>query len=781
MKTPRLLPFALPALATACVLVLGGCIDDKKNAASTDDAGTGGVRVDASDSNDATSPDAVVVQPDAAQITPDAVVTPDAAPAPTCPEEDANAGNSSAEHATTLLLGYNRDDLYLCPETTDWYKLSLTAGAFVVITAQSNPIENDLDLQLLDATGAQLAVSAHDNGDEQIAYTATADGDVYIQVAGGFHDLSTAYSLRVNSACRRDGDCGADQICSVLTGQCEDALPAMCGSDAQEPNNRDDAGFSVDVAGGPVDGVICGADPDWYKVTLADGDDLDALLSFPQGEDLDLIVRALSDGTIVGEAANNANFNPERLHLAHLPGGDYAVGVLFFDTTDGGTREVPYRFDVATTPGGCASDADCTGGNGPICDVAAHTCGPVPDAGNVGIGGQCGTTADCAGDAAFCAPFGPGGADNYCSVGCADDSECAALGDGAYCLRSGGGMNCARACTEDNQCSATRRCNGGHCESRGGCANDADCRADEVCTAFGMGMRCTARPAAPTCGQNLNPDGTVRADDVAAEAFPVQVGTPLEHQLICDGDLDYFRFTLPAASAGDLLHVSISFRQGADLDLYVQDAAGNTVGVSNSGDQIVETTNTRYAAAGDYVAIVTQYATDALADTEYTISVTVEANDGHCTVAGGECAGTDPLRMTCDEASGACIAFDGAGAVPLGSLCDSDSDCGAGAEACWTMEGPAGSLRGANICTHTCQAEADCADVPNSACQSFSQFAVCLPQGPAPVADAAVPPADAAVAPADAALPAADAGIVPAGDAALPPAADAAPVPPSAP
>ena len=67
--------------------------------------------------------------------------------------------------------------------------------------------------------------------------------------------------------------------------------------------------------------------------------------------------------------------------------------------------------------------------------------------------------------------------------------------------------------------------------------------------------------------------------------------------------------------------------------------------------------------------------------------------------------------------------------VALGGLCDSDDDCGAGAEACWTFEGADGVRAGANICTHTCQAEADCADVPNTTCIAFQQgqFAVCLP------------------------------------------------------
>jgi hypothetical protein len=730
---------ALTLLSALGTLALGGCINNTDKASTdTEDAtasgGAGGAPAESDAGPGGTggsgAPDRdAAVEADAATggtITPDAAVP----PPPTCDQEDANAGNGGQATATPVLVGFSRSDLFLCAGTEDWYTLTLDAGTYVVFQITADPAEIDLDLFLTDADGNVLTQSATETGAEQIAFTAETAGAYFLRVVGGFRDVAAPYALSVTSACRLDSDCGADQICSLFSGQCEDAPAAACGGDAAEENDRDAAAFALDVAAGPFDAVICGADPDWYKVTVADGEDLDVLVSFPGGEDLDLVVRNLSTGALVGTAAGDANTNPERLHLAHLTAGDYALGVLFYEMDAGGTREVEYRIDVATTAGRCATDADCTGANGPICDAATGACGPVPDAGRVAIGGQCGNSADCADQGAFCAAAGPGGADNYCTIECGgDDAECAALGDGAYCLRSMGVQVCTRACSADNQCSATRECVEGRCQRRAQCASNDDCDAGQVCaqTPFGAFV-CQDLPPPADCGQDANPDGTVRVDDDAEHAVALAAdGAPLEGQHICDGDRDWFRVTVPADNAADALVATLSFRAGVDLDLYVVDAAGNTIGGAASADQTDEIATLRLLPAGDYFLVVDQYASDALADTDYRISAVIQANEDRCTVEGNECAGTEPLRMACDAMTGACGSFDGEGMVALGGLCDSDDDCGAGAEVCWTFEGAAGSQRGANICTHTCQAEADCADVPNTTCVDFQQAAVCLP------------------------------------------------------
>ena len=319
----------LVLLATTGALTLGGCINDAKT--STEDAedaaaAGGGAGQDAGPGGSGGVDRDAAPTPDMSPSVPDAMAIPDAAPPPACAEEDANAGNGATATATPVLLGFARDDLYLCAGTEDWYSITLDAGTYVVFQVTANPAEIDLDLFLTDADGNVLTQSASETGTEEIAFTAETTGAYFVRVVGGFRDVAAPYALAVTSACRLDSDCTPDQSCSSFSGQCEDAPAAACGADSGEENDRDVAGFALDVAGGPFDAVICGADPDWYKVTVAVGDTLDALLSFPGGEDLDLLVRDLGTGALVGAAVGDANANPERLRLSHLAAGDYAIG-----------------------------------------------------------------------------------------------------------------------------------------------------------------------------------------------------------------------------------------------------------------------------------------------------------------------------------------------------------------------------------------------------------------------------------------------------------------------
>jgi hypothetical protein len=192
-------------------------------------------------------------------------------------------------------------------------------------------------------------------------------------------------------------------------------------------------------------------------------------------------------------------------------------------------------------------------------------------------------------------------------------------------------------------------------------------------------LLCQARPAAAQCGFDTLADGSVRADDDREHTADLPLGDDgLANQMICDGDLDWFRVTVPAESAAFTLEVAAAFRDGVDIDVYVQDAAGNTVGAAASADQTREMATIPFIAPGEYFVIVDQYASDALDDSTYQVFARITGERTPCTVEGNECAGTEPLRMACNAETGACGAFQGNGEVALGSLCDSDDDCGAG-------------------------------------------------------------------------------------------------------
>jgi hypothetical protein len=201
------------------------------------------------------------------------------------------------------------------------------------------------------------------------------------------------------------------------------------------------------------------------------------------------------------------------------------------------------------------------------------------------------------------------------------------------------------------------------------------------------------------------------------------LGEPLEGLQICDGDDDWYRLVVPEANGGWILRIQASFRAGVDIDVYVYDEFGNLVGSATSPDQTDEVAELRFIAPGGYYVRVDQFSSDRLVDTAYSFSAEVISNDEACTVEGGECDRTDPLRSQCDVESGGCRAIEGNGEVGLGERCDSNDDCSNDAEFCWSFEGGGPQ----SICTIRCRADSDCGGVQGTVCQRFRQFGACLP------------------------------------------------------
>lgn len=643
-------------------------------------------------------------------------------PPPTaCADEDDLAPNQSLGEPAPIEVGFVAGDLYLCPESQDFFALDLAAGDRIVIQAAAQPEDNDIDLVLFDEAGEVLTQSAGAAGVESMAYTAVDAGRVIIQVTGGFHDLETRYALGVTSTCRLDADCLDGEICSPFAAECIPLPDVACGEDDFEENDLDAQAFPVDVDGPVLSASICAADPDWYLFRADGGDTLDVLLSFPEGLDLDVFVRDLLSGGIVGAATGDQNANPERLRLRHLPAGDYAVGVVMADQMNA-RNEVDYRLDVARTAGLCVADLSCDGSR-PTCDLESGTCVRVPEAGAVPIGGQCGTTADCGDAESVCQQGGPGGGDNFCSFACEMDGDCGAVGDGAYCQMAGGGATCARPCADDGGCSETRSCQDGRCVRRAMCQANSDCAEGEICRVNFTGRTfCGVPPVGAACGVDASPN------DSSERATRIELDALIEGLSICNSDDDYFVVAIPPAANGDTLHAVVTFREGVDIDVYVQDAALRVVGGAVSGDMSTEDAVVPFIGGGDYFIRVDQFASDGLDDTTYTLTARLEAVEGGC-VDDAACIASEPPRAVCDVATGACGFIEGAGSVALGGLCDSDDDCVEGTELCWIFEGSDGVRAGVNICTHQCGDDADCEDAPGTTCTAFNQgqVAVCLP------------------------------------------------------
>lgn len=716
-RRPTLGPKLRPVrrlLAGLALALCWGCIEDAQpaNSEPAGDMQIPDAWVDA-------APD-LSVAVDAAPMD-DAAPVPDAAPPPmACGNEDDLAPNQTPETATAVEPGFQRDDLFLCPESADWFAIELDAGLGFAVQLQADPPEVDLDLALLDADGALIVESANDGGNERLEWAAEAAGTYYVRVTG-YQDEAAFYALALDTGCALDAQCPADQLCDRYEGQCEAVRESVCGDDAFEENDRDDQAAAL-PEDGRVEAQICGVDRDWYVIDAAAGDIYDVLVSFPERQDIDVFIIEEATGAEVATARGDQRSNPERVQLSNVPEGRYLVGVRLFVPADERDREIAYSLQVVGRSGGCALDRDCGPPLYPVCDMGI--CRAVDGAGQVALGGRCGESSDCGPDAEFCYTGGAGGHDNVCTIQCGGPGECAALGEGAYCQPIQRNLAiCVPPCASDDDCSGFRACREGVCEIRGECRTDRDCGAGDRCLVTRFGRFCRVAPPPPHCGQDAanDPNDTLEQATVLAPD-----GVTIEGLNICGVDTDWYQVTVPPEAAAYTLTLGAEFPAGVDIDVYIFDAEGREMGEASSPDQAAEFVELRYIAPGTYFMQVDQFSSPSLDDTVYTVTAELIDNGDRCTVEGGECDRTEPLRIACDEATGACSNLAGAGMIAPGERCDSQDDCSDVSEFCWTFEGGA---QGLNICTHQCNQDGDCADVPGTDCQFFQQgrFGACLP------------------------------------------------------
>ncbi len=712
-----------PGLMLCCALAaLPGCIEDSSSPAdeSAQADATAAPPADGGGGNGGAMADAA--RPLPPDVGPDAAPPPGPDVTPPCGNEDDLAPNQNIGDASPVDTAFLRQDLFLCPASDDWLILPLQAGQSVTVQLLADPPEANLDVAITDADGNALATGEAPTGQETFDFQAPSAGTYYVHVYATGDDAAF-YALSIQSACSMDAACGEGQVCDRFQSACAPFEgPAACGDDMFEPNDRDADASGIAAPTG-VDATICGADRDWYAFAAGDGDSFDLLLSFPEGEDLDVFIVEAGTGRTVASATADARFNPERLGLSFLPAGRYLIGVFLYAPDGGARASVDYHLELAGRSGQCEINRDCLNDGLPIC--ADGICHPVEEDRTVPPGGACGSDRNCSAAAEFCFTGGPGGHDNFCTDTCGDDADCDALGNGSTCQPIDRRTAiCVPACRGDDDCSTFRTCEGGTCELRGECRVDNDCGDGEVCRNTDFGAYCSLPPPPPQCGVDMG----FEPNEGAGTATPMmqdEAGAAhFEGLHICDGDDDWFALTVAADKAAWLLTVSVGFRAGVDIDVYLYDAAGNLVGAATSPDQTEEVIEARFIAPGEYMLRVDQFSSDALTDTEYGVNVEMVDNDDGCTADGNECGATDPLRASCDAETGACQALDGAGEVPLGGRCDSDDDCTGEAEACWVFEGGA---QGWNICTISCRAEEDCAAIEGTVCTDFQQFAVCLP------------------------------------------------------
>jgi hypothetical protein len=694
-----------------------------------EEGGGDGPAADAGDtSGEVSFPDAV--SDDTAAETDEADVADEPVPE-TCDLEDGLTPNHTPETAYPVeAVGLEVDDLFICPGYDDFYLIELEPGAGIVASIEFAHRLGDLDLWLF-AEGAveepqAVAVSASEEDVEQLSFD-SPDGGRFILKVDGFEDATGSYNLLVRPRCRVDEDCpcGPGDDCEssfacVLRGRfCDEVIEPVCGDDDFEPNGQMSAAHAL-YEGGPTNirlaANVCGEDSDYYRVTVDETVDVAVSIEFSSLNDLDLAALTES-GDVIG-VSTQVGSDAEAIALPTLGAGAY---LIYVDTLAGGSTDIPYTLDLDITAGSeCTGDDDCNAAAGrAICQDGG--CVSFRPESPSALGGPCDSDDDCAGEA-FCYAGEVGFDDNVCTTQCGEDSDCIGLDD-AQCIAIAGpfGGYCFGACASDLDCPSPYQCvaDSSSCDLVP-CGLDSDCEGeDRACLRTEIQDAGYCRLFVPAGCEGDDPDGNERISDADA----LDLGAmPVEDLTICDADEDWFSFTISEGPAD--VEAQVSFDAGADLDVFIYDDQGRSVGQGTTADGNPELASADRVAAGDYFLRVNQFPAetgDNLTSYDLEVEVTsADACDSH-----DDCYSLFPLRIECGE-DGACQFLEGNGEIPLGGLCDSNDDCVDDAEFCFTFDGAA---NGNNICTARCASDADCDAVAGTVCTPLGRhFAICLPE-----------------------------------------------------
>jgi len=640
--------------------------------------------------------------------------------------EDDNSPNHAWDEASAVELGFEYDPLQICPDASDWFKVELAAGARAEVLILFSNDEGDLDLYAYgpNAVDIEAPIASSESTDdfETMVIEATEAGTYYIEVSG-FDGAAAAYSLTLLQQCTFDADCGAGEACLLSNGGgpgvCGEFAASTCGQDeAGEPNDTDSRATAITLTDNAYSGTglsICEEDADLYLLELTEAGSLSVELNYTAEADLDVYVIHYDTGATVAAGINEI-FDGEMAEAPYLAPGRYIVRAQYWEST---SASVTYSLDITFDPTGCPDTAACADAAGrPFC-LDSGACGTIEGNGAVALGGECDSSDDCTADASGCFTDSVTAEGFLCTLVCAEDADCATVGGGAYCSESQGA--CLKPCGGDNACPADDLCDdAGRCVSRE-CIFDADCtRAADSCLPATFDVPGSCGPfVAAACGQG--DAGEPNDTDSRATAITLTDGMfTMEGLSICDSDVDVYAITTTETGT---IAARVDYPAGADLDIYIIPEGGDrALGLGLSTEDDNEVGAAELVGAGTYFIRVVAYPGDV--ETSTTYSLTVSFTAGTC-AADADCLDTNVLRLTCTE--GACVDFAGAGAVAVGGNCDTSDDCVEDAALCYNAEGAA--TAGTNICTITCDTDAECAAITDATCEDAGLFAFCLPPG----------------------------------------------------
>ena len=218
-----------------------------------------------------------------------------------------NDSPASASFLSGSLLNVN-----VCPSDDDYYQLFMGEGDDIDVEALFTMAEGNLELELIDPTGAIAASSTSMMSGERIAFTANTAGQHHLRVFMA-SDLGPAIGVPYS-----------------LSAQ---ITLAPCAMDPLEPNNAraDAAPISATVG----DLSICVGDDDFYAVQLSAGQQLTVSIEHSLAEgDIDLMVTN-APGTSTWSTSGSRT--PETISLTASAAGQYIIRVYL--TSDPGIMQ----------------------------------------------------------------------------------------------------------------------------------------------------------------------------------------------------------------------------------------------------------------------------------------------------------------------------------------------------------------------------------------------------------------------------------------------------------
>jgi hypothetical protein len=197
--------------------------------------------------------------------------------------------------------------LTACPADSDHFLVSVSAGESLAATITFDPALGDLDLELLDPSGAVVATSNGVTGSESVAATPTVEGAYAVRAFGKTASDTNVYEL--------------------------DLMATGCLDDGAE---NDDSALAARPLVPDARGVICGSDEDWMSFTLASPSLVRAQLAQdPAGCDLDLELRNAA-GALLGRGSPSGGVDD--LTRERLMPGDYFLRVRCAGGSPGSTE-----------------------------------------------------------------------------------------------------------------------------------------------------------------------------------------------------------------------------------------------------------------------------------------------------------------------------------------------------------------------------------------------------------------------------------------------------------